>query len=55
VPGADRVLLGTLLEEPGEVLDTGFLMAPKEALQPLDDWYVAALQGTGSHSLVAEN
>lgn len=49
---AEWLLLGSeIFDEAGNKLDDGDLLVPKHALEVLDDWRVAGLQGTGSSSV----
>lgn len=53
---SEWVLLGAeVFDEAGNKLDEGDLAVPVKDIIKLDDWFVAGLQGTGSHSVKCEN
>lgn len=44
-----------LVDEQGNVVDTGLITIPFNQVKVLDDWYALGLKGTGSHSVVLQN
>ncbi len=49
------ILGAEVFDESGAKIDEADLLMPTTDVEIQDDWYVAGLQGTGSHSLVARN
>jgi 3-hydroxy-9,10-secoandrosta-1,3,5(10)-triene-9,17-dione monooxygenase len=53
---AGWLLLGAeIFDEAGQKLDDGDFLVPVKAVEVLDDWHVAGLQGTGSSSIKCAN
>lgn len=53
---SDWMLLGAeIFDESDTKLDEGDLLVPMSDIVPIDDWYVAGMQGTGSNSVKCSN